>query len=230
MTGQIIHDQIEYYRARASEYDEWFYRQGRFDRGTDLNQRWFNEITIVQQALHQLGRFDCILELACGTGIWTQELLKIGNQITAIDASDEMLEISRHKLSTDSRVIYQKQDLFTWKPQQQYDLVFFSFWLSHIPPDLLTLFLKTVVQAIRRGGQLFILDSRFEPTSTANNHVLVEDGSIYKTRKLNDGREFQIVKIFYQPNELQHQLEAVGLNVDVRVTDHYFIYAIATKI
>ncbi len=77
MTGQIIRDQIEYYRARANEYDEWFYRQGRFDRGTELNQRWFDEITVVQQALHQVGKFDHILELACGTGIWTQELRRV---------------------------------------------------------------------------------------------------------------------------------------------------------
>ena len=28
----IVHDQINYYRARAGEYDEWFYRQGRFDQ------------------------------------------------------------------------------------------------------------------------------------------------------------------------------------------------------
>lgn len=227
---QIIQDQIEYYRARASEYDEWFYRQGRFDRGTELNQQWFNEAAAVKQSLHQLGRVDRVLELACGTGIWTQELLNIGNQITAIDASAEMLEINRRKLGVLPQITYQQRDIFTWEPEQTYDLVFFSFWLSHVPPALLTTFLQAVARAIGSGGKLFMIDSRFEPTSTASNHTLVDDGNMIKTRKLNNGKEFQIVKIFYQPNELQQQLRAIGIDSEVKVTDHYFIYAIGTKI
>ncbi len=74
-----------------------------------------------------------------------------------------------------------------------------------------------------------MIDSRFEPTSTAKNHGLVNDGSIYRTRKLNDGREFQIVKIFYQTDELQEQLAKLGIDAKVRVTDRYFIYAIGRK-
>ncbi len=230
MTSQVIQDQIEYYRARAGEYDEWFYRQGRFDRGCELNQRWFNEVGIVKQALLQLDKVDLVLELACGTGIWTQELLKIGNQITAIDASTEMIAINRYRLGAAAPIIYQQQDLFTWQPDQQYDLVFCAFWLSHVPPDHLIPFLQKVAQAIRPGGKLFIVDSRFEVTSTATNHVLVNDGSIFKTRKLNDGREFQIIKIFYQPDELHQLLKSNRVDGAVNVTDHYFIYAIGTKV
>lgn len=32
----LLHHQIAYYRARATEYDEWFYRQGRYDRGPEV--------------------------------------------------------------------------------------------------------------------------------------------------------------------------------------------------
>jgi demethylmenaquinone methyltransferase/2-methoxy-6-polyprenyl-1,4-benzoquinol methylase len=89
--------------------------------------------------------------------------------------------------------------------------------------------MSKVYKSVRVGGQVFIVDSRFEPTSTANNHLLNDDGSIYKIRKLNDGQEFQIVKIFYQPDELQNKLTQVGFIADVKVTEHYFIYANATK-
>jgi demethylmenaquinone methyltransferase/2-methoxy-6-polyprenyl-1,4-benzoquinol methylase len=30
-----LKEQIEYYRARAAEYDEWHLRTGRYDRGED---------------------------------------------------------------------------------------------------------------------------------------------------------------------------------------------------
>ncbi len=225
---RILQQQIAYYSARANEYDEWFYRLGRYDRGDELNQRWFAEIDIVKQALQQIGHTEEILELACGTGIWTQELLKIAKKIIAIDASAEVIEINRSKLNS-PKIKYQQVDLFAWEPDTEYDLVFFSFWLSHVPPELLESFMSKVYKSVRVGGQVFIVDSRFEPTSTANNHLLNDDGSIYKIRKLNDGQEFQIVKIFYQPDELQNKLTQVGFIADVKVTEHYFIYANATK-
>ena len=228
MSDEIIQAQIAYYRARANEYDEWFYRTGRFDRGEEINQRWFDEVAIVKRALHQVGTVEHVLELASGTGIWTQELLKIGKQITAIDASPEMIEINRDKLRS-SQVDYQQRDLFAWKPNQEYELVFFSFWLSHVPPELLDSFLQKVYSAVRPGGQVFIIDSRFEPTSAAKDHLLQDDGNIYKLRKLNDGQEFQIVKIFYQPNRLRDQLTEVGFTADVNATENYFIYANGKK-
>lgn len=229
MTDRILQQQIAYYSARANEYDEWFYRLGRYDRGEELNQRWFKEIDIVKQALQQIGQVEEILELASGTGIWTQELLKIGKRITAIDASEEVIKINRSKLNS-PHVKYHQIDLFTWEPDAEYDLVFFSFWLSHVPPELLDSFLLKVYKSVRVGGKLFIVDSRFDPTSTANNHILRDDGSIYKSRKLNDGQEFQIVKVFYQPDELQNKLTQVGFQSDVKVTEHYFIYINATKV
>jgi hypothetical protein len=39
----VLHEQLEYYRARAAEYDQWWWRRGRFDRGAELNARWFAE-------------------------------------------------------------------------------------------------------------------------------------------------------------------------------------------
>lgn len=69
MTEQTIQEQIAYYKARAKEYDEWFYRIGRYDRGSEINQRWFDEVAALKNVVQQVGTVDSILELACGTGI-----------------------------------------------------------------------------------------------------------------------------------------------------------------
>lgn len=228
MTDDIIQQQITYYSARAEEYDEWLYRTGRYDRGEEINQRWFNEAIVVRTALYQIGAVENILELACGTGIWTQEILNLGKQITALDASQEVIEINRRKLGA-TNIEYRQVDLFSWQPDAEYDLVFFSFWLSHVPPTLVDSFLAKVSKSVRVGGQVFIIDSRFEPTSTAKNHILENDGDIYITRKLNNEQEFKIVKIFYQPEELRDKLTQVGFHAEVKVTDNYFIYANGIK-
>ena len=228
MSDDILQQQIAYYRARAGEYDEWFYRVGRYDRGPELNQQWFNEVKQIMETLHAIGKVDDALELACGTGIWTEQLLKVAQQITALDASPEVIAINRKKMKADN-IDYQEADLFQWQPERQYDLVLFSFWLSHVPPDKLDSFLKAVASAVKPGGRLFMVDSRPDGTSSAIDHQPYEAESIHHVRKLNDGREFKIIKIFYEPDALRAKLAEFGFDADVRNTEHYFIYASAVK-
>lgn len=224
-----IQEQIAYYKARAKEYDEWFYRIGRYDRGVEINQRWFDETAALKNVVQQVGTVESVLELACGTGIWTQELAKIGKQITAIDASPEMIEINRHKLNN-SNVEYKQLDLFSWQPDKQYDLVFFSFWLSHIPPTKVAEFLSKVYNSVLPGGKALIIDSYFEITSSAKDRLLEDNNEIYQKRKLNDEREFQIFKIYYQPDDLTTKLTQAGFQAEAKLTATYFIYAQGVKV
>lgn len=229
MTQETIQEQIAYYKARAKEYDEWFYRIGRYDRGSEINQRWFDDAAVLRNVVQQVGTVESVLELACGTGIWTQELVKIGKQITAIDASQEMIEINRQKLNNAPNVEYRQLDLFSWQPDKQYDLVFFSFWLSHVPPTEVDTFLSNVYNSVLPGGKVMIIDSYFEITSSAKDHLL-ENNGIYQNRKLNDEREFQIFKIYYQPDVLVNELTQAGFQAETRLTDTYFIYAQGIKL
>ena len=219
----ILLQQIAYYRARAQEYDEWFYRQGRYDHGADANAQWFREVEEVRQALRALGPADDILELACGTGIWTEELARIGRRVTALDASDEVIAINRGKLPG-APVTYVQADLFEWEPERAYDLVFFGFWLSHVPPETLAAFLQKVARAARPGGQVFMVDSRRHPLSGAKGTLKIED-EIYHTRQLNDGREFTIIKIYYEPDDLARHFDAAGFDLTARATAQFLVYA-----
>jgi demethylmenaquinone methyltransferase/2-methoxy-6-polyprenyl-1,4-benzoquinol methylase len=227
-TNQRLQDQINYYRARAGEYDEWFYRVGRYDHGPEANQQWFDEARQVMETLHAVGPVGDVLELACGTGIWTEQLLKVGAHITALDASPEVIAINRAKLRADN-VTYEQMDLFAWEPARQYDLIFFGFWLSHVPPEQLDFFLDKVARATRTGGRVFLVDSRRAGQSSAVDHAAYDPESVYHTRKLNDGREFVIYKVFYHPDSLRDKLATFGFEADARETTQYFIYASGVK-
>jgi len=220
----ILQRQIDYYRARASEYDQWFYRQGRYDRGPEVNQRWFAEAQIVADALDAFQPTGSVLELACGTGIWTERLLRHADDITAVDASPEMLALNRQRVRSD-KVSYVEADLFAWEPSRRFDVAFFSFWLSHVSPERFEDFWTLVRRALRPGGRFFFIDSFHEPTSTAVDHRLPEATATTSIRRLNDGRQFEIYKVFYDPPELQARLEGLGWNVVVSGTPTYFIYA-----
>lgn len=221
-------EMAEYYRQRAAEYDEWFYRQGRYDKGPAANARWFAEAETVFAALDALGITGDVLELAPGTGIWTERLARTARTITAVDASPEMVAINRAKVGSD-RVRYVLADLFAWRPERRYDAVCFGFWLSHVPLERLDVFLGTVADALEPGGALFFVDNRREPDSTARDQTLPAAGEQLMTRKLNDGRTYQIVKNFYEPAALAARCAAHGLDVAVRETPTFFIYGAGTR-
>ena len=86
----LVEEQITYYRARANEYDEWFLRQGRYDHGAEANARWHAEVAEVAGALDGFLRERPIasaLEIAAGTGLWTQRLAPAVQRLTALDAT-----------------------------------------------------------------------------------------------------------------------------------------------
>lgn len=181
---------------------------------------------IVQRALHAVGKVDRALELACGTGIWTGELLKVAGHVTALDASPEVIAINRVKLNA-ANVDYRQQELFNWQPDAEYDLVAFCFWLSHVPPEKLDEFLLKVSRAVRSGGKLFFVDSLPAESGTAKDQQISDSG--LTTRRLNDGQTFQIVKVFYDPARLEGKLASIGFDVEVGTTGSYFVYGVGTK-
>ncbi len=212
MDQSILHEQIAYYRARAQEYDESIREtaelQGVFARAREL--------------LQQRGPCEQVLELACGTGTWTQVLLAIGQEITAIDAAPEMLELAQQKLRN-ARVHYQQADLFQWEPEREYQLVFFANWLSHVPPEELDTFLSRVARAVRPGGYVAIID-QYAPTPEDRQIMQKgEGGHIYAHRLLRSGKTFTIIKMFYNVMALQEIFTALGFEaMSYQLNDIFF--------
>ena len=218
----LVEQQIFYYRARAPEYDEWFFRQGRHDRGDEWNRAWFSEVEVIREELSRFRPAGEVLELACGTGLWTEQLARHADHITAVDASPEVLEINRDRLR-DDRVRYVRADLFDWRPDAAYDAMFFGFWLSHVPPERFEAFWDLVRSALKPGGRVFFVDSLRAETPAEKERRSVP-GDHMTLRKLNDGREFQIVKVFYDPEELSSRLRNLGWDIKVRATDNHLLY------
>jgi SAM-dependent methyltransferase len=223
-TDQILQEQIAYYSARAEEYDEWFLRKNRYDRGPEHKQQWFAEIGELAAALDAFAPSGDILELACGTGLWSQRLAPYAKTLTAVDSSPEVIEINRRRVRAPT-VRYVKADLFQWRPDRQYDTIFFSFWLSHVPPERFEPFWAAVRAALAPGGRIFLIDSLYSETSTAHDHALEGPQSTTLKRRLNDGREFRIVKVFYDPRDLERRLSALGIDATARTTPTHFLYA-----
>lgn len=223
LNDEFLAGQQAYYAARAAEYDEWWDRRGRYDHGADANERWRREQARLFAALDAPPLRGEVLELACGTGNFTLPLARSADHVTALDGSAEMLAINQSRLGS-PKVDYVQADLFAWEPSRTYDAVVFTFWLSHVPPERLDDFLARVRRALRPGGAVFFADSRRDPLTTTPDQPLPESEQPWLTRRLKDGREFDIVKVFYEPEALTRRLLRHGLSVAVRETESFFIF------
>ena len=219
---ELIKQQVEYYRARAPEYDEWFFRQGRYDRGPAHRAEWLREAGEIEAILRSAVRDGAVLELACGTGLWTRHLAQSNRRVVAVDAAPEALARNRERVDA-GNVDYVIADIFSWRASAKFDFVFFSFWLSHVPEEMFEAFWTRVGEMLLSNGRVFFIDSLREETSSARDHAPLDRSGLSR-RKLNDGSEFDIVKIFYQPEELEARLRDLGWSGCVRTTERFFLY------
>ncbi|HTW98022.1 MAG TPA: class I SAM-dependent methyltransferase [Acidimicrobiales bacterium] len=229
--GALLAGQLDYYRARAGEYDRWFRREGRYDRGELANAAWFAEAAEVRGALRKLAIDGAeVVELAGGTGIWTAELVGRARSLVVVDGAAEMIAENRRRLgSRAGDVEYVEADLFEWHPHRHFDAVVFCFFVSHVPDSRLGSFLDAVAGMLRPHGEVFFLDGLAEPSSTAADHVLPQPGDETMLRRLDDGREYRIVKRFRTNAELESACRAAGLQVAVATTATYFQYGIGRR-
>lgn len=222
MADDILKEQLDYYRARAREYDRTVQQLGKPSGDPAVA----TELAHIRAALQLLPPCADALELACGTGIWTQELLKVAEQITALDGAPEMLDVNAAKLGSTARVRYECIDLFTWQPGHPYDLVFFAFWLSHVPLERLGNFLEKVTRSVQVGGHLFIVDEPGGSKLLSGS----ADAESTQTRRLQDGREFRVVKAYYDPEAIRRNLARRGFGTFDLFKGDYFFALGATKL
>ena len=224
---RLIAEQVAYYRARAPEYDDWFFRRGPYDHGAAWNGRWRAEIGELAAALDAARPSGRILELACGTGLWTERLAPHATALTCVDASPEVLAINRRRMRGTS-ICYVCADVFHWRPTARYDFVFFGFWLSHVPAGSFIPFWSMVASCLSEGGRVFFADNRRPPEGSPID-TEARSGSPRSRRRLADGREFEIVKIYHRPVELEAHLTALGWRATVRGTPTFFLHGTAAR-
>ena len=208
--SDVLAEQKRYYAERAPEYDDWWYRRGRYTRDAEHERRWLRDVAELEERLRTFAPRGDVLELAAGTGIWTRRLVPAANRVVAVDANAETLA-----LNTPAADLV-PADIFSWVPPQQFDVVFFSFWLSHVPEERFDEFWALVRSALRPGGRVFLVDS----AAGDRAHTGTDQSGEEETRTLADGRAFRIVKRRWQPDEL-----AARLDLDLRTTANgHFLY------
>lgn len=223
-----LEEQLAYYRSRAPEYDEWHLRRGRFDRGPEANRLWFAEQAKLEAAVEEFAPSGRVLELACGTGLWTRILARHADMLTGVDAAPEALERSRERVK-EPGVRFVEADLFTWEPPKPYDVIFFAFWLSHVPPERFELFWERVDRFLAPAGRVFLIDNLPPNGSIVLDEEIGGPDPATVVRRLGDGQEFRVWKVLHEPEELRARLSELGWSFRVGDTGQFFLWAAGTR-
>jgi demethylmenaquinone methyltransferase/2-methoxy-6-polyprenyl-1,4-benzoquinol methylase len=225
-----------YYEQRAPEYDDWYERRGRYNDPA-TNVAWHADVA---ELAREISRFSYalpqpqglptrVLDLACGTGKWTQYLarpLHDSGRVIAYDYSPAMLAETRARLEEDeadllNKVFFVRGDAYCLPfKDETFDCVFFGFWLSHVPRERVAPFFNEVKRVLKPGGQVLIFDSLLMPGKPADN---------IQRRPLNDGSLHDVLKIYYTPETLQQSLSGIFNNVATGQTRQYFVIARTTR-
>jgi ubiquinone/menaquinone biosynthesis C-methylase UbiE len=186
---------IDYYRARAAEYEQIYYRRVPERR---------REIDEQAEDLRELVRGKDILDLACGTGYWTQIMSRTARFIAAADISAEMLREARNK-EYDAPTAFVMADLYSLPFQTaSFDMITLGFWFSHQPKQEYDLFFRQLAQPLKDDGFIWMIDNNPLAEGSQLNSVRTDVyGNNYKRRHLQSGEEYVILKNYFSEDQLR---------------------------
>ena len=202
-----------YYADRAAEYEDVYQKPERQESITWLNA-----------SLKQAFADRSVLEVACGTGFWTQALAEVARSVVATDINREVLDIARQKPLPPGRVTFLEDDAFSLSgvPAQEFSGGFSGFWWSHIPKAQIAPFLEAFHAKLQPGAKVMFADNRYVEGS---NHPIArtdEGGNTYQERTLANGTRYEVLKNFPARQELEEAVAAYGSDIDYKAGVYYW--------
>lgn len=202
---------VSYYAERACEYERIYQKP---ERQADLRQlRSFIE--------GALAGAD-VLEVACGTGYWTEVVAGRAASVLATDINEEVLAIARTKPLDTRRVRFQRADAYAPSVAQRFNAGLSAFWWSHVPKSRIRAFLRAFHGVLTPGARVVFLDNAcVEGSSTPISRTDAE-GNTYQVRRLDDGSTHEVLKNFPTESELRAAVEGLALDVQVEFLPYYW--------
>jgi len=201
----------QYYAKRAAEYERIYAKP---ERQTDL--------AALKRRMRQMFSGRRVLEIACGTGYWTEVIAETAAHVTALDVNDEVLQIARTKKIAPGKVEFRIGDAYEL-PATGADALLAGFWWSHVPLSRLDAFLASVRQAVAPGALVAFLDNRYVGGSSTPVSRRDGEGNTYQSRRLDDGSTHEVLKNFPSEHDLIQRASRFGWGAHVELLPHFWL-------
>ncbi len=204
-----------YYARRAREYESVYAKP---ERQADLRR--------LQRALQELLAGHDVLEVACGTGFWTQRAATTARSILGVDIGREVLEIAAAKPYPRGKVRFVRADAYRLEGiAGTFSAALAAFWWSHVPLSRVEEFVRSLHRCLGEGRRVVLADNRYVGGSSTPIARVDRDGNSYQRRRLDDGEQFEVLKNFPAPRDIRRSLAGVSRSVRIVELDYYW-YAV----
>jgi SAM-dependent methyltransferase len=207
----VNQDLILYYKERAKEYEQVYTKP---ERQCDLIS--------AEDILQNLFRNKDILEVACGTGYWTDKIAKTARSIDASDVNKAVIEIARQKHLGEA-VRFEVADLYNIEIKERYEGLFGGFIWSHILVQDLDRFLEFISGILPRDGLIVFMDNKFVEGSSTPINSRDQFGNTYQLRKLRNGTTHSVLKNFPTEDFITKKLSGIGIDIQFINLEYYWI-------
>jgi 2-polyprenyl-3-methyl-5-hydroxy-6-metoxy-1,4-benzoquinol methylase len=191
-----------YYDLRAREYEAIYYRDD------PARQR---ELRTIADELQRLCANRTVLEVACGTGYWTEIVASVAQRIIATDASADVLAVAGEKNLPKDTVELREVDAYRLdRVAERFDVCAALFWISHVPKSQLAAFLDGLHAKVGSGGIVFMADNFQVPGFGGELVERPDSPDTFKRRELSDGSCFDIIKNYFDVGDLDRLFSPYG--------------------
>lgn len=209
----------DYYSKRAREYERIYDRPER--------QR---ELEWLRGRIPALFRGRVVLEVACGTGYWTQFIAKSAKRVYAGDINDSVLEIARDKPIAPGKAHFFKSDAVSLDGAPAgCDAAFAGFWWSHVKKSGAAQFVANLAAKLEPGAVVGILDNTWAHGSSTPISRTDAEGNTYQVRRLANGEEFEVLKNYPRPQELAEAIRPVAREAHLESLTYYWLLVFTLK-
>ncbi len=201
-----------YYAARAPEYDV---SAGYLTHDAETLR------VAKKRRYQQLFLGHDVLEIACGTGYWTEVLAETAKSVVGIDVNPEMISRAQSRCEHFPHVKFRLADAYSLGPEAgAFTAAFAVWWWSHIPRSRVRQFLQSLHRRLIPGALVLFSDQLEYDVPRVDGMAAQRhedsNGDTIERRVLSDGQEYDIVKNFPTEQELFAALSAFGTDIQYR--------------
>lgn len=201
-----------YYAARAPYYDAVYLKP---ERAAD--------IAFLAQHLPDRLRGRDVLEVACGTGYWTQHIASTAAKLVATDGTAEPLEFARLRPGTEN-VDFQQADAYALLAELgMFNAAFAGLWFSHVPCKARIQFLKSLHARLLPGARVLFIDNGLVQQKDFPIAETDAEGNTYQLRQLRDGSIHRVLKNFPTEDEMQLLLTPYAKRFAYQQLDNFWL-------
>jgi SAM-dependent methyltransferase len=215
----ITEQLIQYYAVNAATYDQGYEAEEIQDDLEELHER-----------LEDLLSGHKVLELACGTGYWTETLATVAESVLATDINPAMLELAQARELDDEIVQFRLADAFALPDDiGSFTAVFAGFWWSHVKREQQEGFLKHLRTRLGKDVLLVLIDSTYVDGFTTVIARTDLEGNTHQIRTAADGQRYEVLKNYPTDSTLRKKVGVAGRELRVRRLEHFYLLSCRLK-